>query len=206
MNIRLPDVPPPAEPCAVAFVDGQNLFHCAREAFNYTYPSYDPKRLAAEVCRQKGWKLTQIRFYTGVPPRERDERWHSFWEKKALRMSRAGVHVVTRPLRYSEELLADGTFAYVPREKGIDVRIAIDVLTFADRRHFDVALIFSQDQDLAELVPEIWSLARRQNRWMKVASAFPVGPGTTNRRGINKTDWIEIDQALYDQCRDPARD
>lgn len=205
MNIRLPDVPQPAEPCAIAFVDGQNLFHCAREAFGHTYPSYDPQKLATELCRLKGWKLTQTRFYTGVPPKERDARWHEFWEKKALRMSRARVHVVTRPLRYSAELLADGTYVYVPREKGIDVRIAIDVLTLADRRAFDVGLIFSQDQDLAEVVPEIWSFARRQHRWMKIASAFPVGPGTTNRRGINKTDWIEIDQAVYDRCLDPVR-
>ncbi len=26
---------------AIAFVDGQNLFHAARKAFGYTYPNYD---------------------------------------------------------------------------------------------------------------------------------------------------------------------
>ena len=34
----------PAEPAikrAVIFVDGQNLYHAAREAFGYTYPNYD---------------------------------------------------------------------------------------------------------------------------------------------------------------------
>jgi len=195
----------PKAPCAIAFVDGQNLFHCSREAFGCTHPNYDPKKLAEAVCALRGWKLTQTRFYTGVPPKNRDQRWHGFWAKKQLQMVRAGVHVVTRPLRYAAELLDDGTTVYVAREKGIDVRIAIDVITFADRKAYDVALIFSQDQDLAELVPEIKSIAIRQKRWLKISSAFPVGTGTTNTRGINDTDWVEIDKAMYDACIDPNR-
>jgi hypothetical protein len=117
-------------------------------------------------------------------------------------MSRAHVHVTTRPLRYAEEVLSDGTHWYVPREKGIDVRIAIDVLTLADRKAYDVALIFSQDQDLAELVSEIREIAQRQGRWIKLASAFPVGLHTRNGRGIRNTDWIRIDKAIYDRCLD----
>jgi len=33
----------------IAFFDGQNLFHAARSAFGYTYPNYNPKRLAATL-------------------------------------------------------------------------------------------------------------------------------------------------------------
>ncbi len=36
----------PATKRAVAFIDGQNLFHAAREAFGYTYPNYDVMALA----------------------------------------------------------------------------------------------------------------------------------------------------------------
>jgi hypothetical protein len=46
-------------------------------------------------------------------------------------------------------------------------------------------------------------IAREQDRWIKIVSAFPVSPTATNRRGINKTDWIEIDRAMYDACIDP---
>lgn len=31
---------------AVAFFDGQNLFHSAKRAFGYTFPNYDPVLLA----------------------------------------------------------------------------------------------------------------------------------------------------------------
>ena len=44
----------PAEPSvkrAVIFIDGQNLFHAAREAFGHTYPNYDVKALAERICQ-----------------------------------------------------------------------------------------------------------------------------------------------------------
>jgi hypothetical protein len=136
---------------AVAFVDGQNLFHAAREAFGYTYPNYDVAALAKLVCAQQGWNLVQVR--TG-------------------------------------------------EEKGIDVRIALDVIALAHRREYDVALVFSQDQDLSEVADEIRTIAREQQRWIKIASAFPHRPTSRNPRGINKTDWIKIDRKTYDECLD----
>ena len=86
-------------------------------------------------------------------------------------------------------------------DKGIDVRIALDVIRMAHRGEFDVALILSQDQDLAEAADEIRVIAR-ERRWIKVASAFPDSPTRRNRRGIDKTDWIRIDRNAYDACID----
>ena len=112
----------------------------------------------------------------------------------------------TLPLRYRNKTLTlpDGSThsLRIGEEKGIDVRIAIDVIRLAHRREYDVALIFSQDQDVSEAADEIREIAHEQNRWLKIASAFPVGPGS-NRRGINKTDWIAMDKATYDACLDP---
>ncbi|MFL6197436.1 MAG: hypothetical protein ACJ75H_24835, partial [Thermoanaerobaculia bacterium] len=45
--------------------------------------------------------------------------------------------------------------------------------------------------------------ALQQERWIKFASAFPFSPVYLNRRGIDKTDWIRIEKALYDRCLDP---
>jgi uncharacterized LabA/DUF88 family protein len=71
--------------------------------------------------------------------------------------------------------LADGTTQTLlsGEEKGVDVRIALDVIRLAHQREYDVALIFSQDQDLSEVAEEIWVIAREQDRWIKVACAFP---------------------------------
>ena len=40
---------------AVAFVDGQNLFHAAREAFGYTYPNYNVSALAEQAFLSRPW-------------------------------------------------------------------------------------------------------------------------------------------------------
>ena len=82
------------------------------------------------------------------------------------------------------------------------MRIALDVIALAHRREYDVALVMSQDQDLSEVAEEIRTIAQEQQRWIKIASAFPQSPASRNRRGINKTDWIRIDRELYDKCID----
>jgi len=123
-----------------------------------------------------------------------------------LQLTRDKVHVFSRPLRYRLQTirLSDGTThsAVVGQEKGVDVRLAIDVISLAHQNAFDVALIFSQDQDLSEVADEIRLIADLQKRWIKIASAFPVSPVPHNKRGINGTDWIRIDRATYDACVD----
>jgi uncharacterized LabA/DUF88 family protein len=191
----------------VAFFDGQNLFHAAREAFGYNYPNYEPQRLASHVCSARSWNLHNTYFYTGVPEITDDANWNRFWAAKLLAMSRSGVQVFSRSLRYRNRaiFLPDGASrsVMVGEEKGIDVRIALDVVRMAHKGEFDVALIFSQDQDLSEVAAEIRIIAQEQARWIKIASAFPLSPTSRNRRGINRTDWIPIDRATYEACLDP---
>jgi uncharacterized LabA/DUF88 family protein len=197
----------PSPKRAIVFFDGQNLFHGAKEAFGYSYPSYDPASLARVVCDRQGWQLAEVRFYTGVHTPEGDEHWHRFWGKKLTAMGRKGVKVFRRELRYQNTTiqLPDGTerTTAVAQEKGIDVRIALDVVRCVLEALCDVAVIFSQDQDLSEVADEVRRISHREQRWVKIVSAFPVGPTSRNRRGINGTDWIRIDRATYDACVDP---
>lgn len=186
----------------IAFVDGQNLFHAAREAFGYTYPNYNVKALATAICGKQDWRLVQTRFYTGIPALSDNPFWHKFWSAKLATMGNQGAHIFTRPLRYRNKTvkLPNGTeHTFLSgEEKGIDVRIAIDIIRLAHRNKFDVALIFSQDQDLSEVAEEIRVIAQESHRWIKVACAFPLSPTTRNCRGINKTDWLPIDRATYE--------
>ena len=191
---------------AIAFVDGQNLYFGAREAFGYTYPNYDVKALASAVCRQKAWQLDQTRFYTGIPHLQDNARWHQFWMAKMRAMSWQRVHVYSRPLRYRNQSVQIPGGAVqtvlVGEEKGIDVRIALDVIRLAYEAGCEVLLLFSQDQDLSEVADEVRRVARLQQRWLKIACAFPSSPTSRNTRGINGTDWIKIDRATYDACLD----
>ena len=191
----------------ICFFDGQNLFHHAKDAFGCTYPDYSPLALASCICRTRGFNLHQIRFYTGVPTKHDDAFWNAFWSAKLLAMSRMGIFTFSRQLRYRRRTfqISDGVeFSRdVGEEKGIDVRIAIDVIRLVRMGELDVALLFSQDNDFSEVADEIVAIADEQKRWIKIASAFPASPTASNRRGINKTDWIPIDRATYESCIDP---
>jgi uncharacterized LabA/DUF88 family protein len=163
--------PEPTTKRAIVFIDGQNLYHSVRAAFDYTYPNYDVLALAQKLCAIKGWQLKQVRFYTEVPDIRDNRRWHQFWSKKLAVMGRRGIHVFSRTLRYRNEVLSlPGQPTYtvlVGEEKGIDVRIALDIIRLAHRGDYDVALMFSQDQDLSEAADEVRLISHEQQRWIK---------------------------------------
>ena len=82
------------------------------------------------------------------------------------------------------------------------MRLGLDVVRLAIHGELDVAVIFSQDQDMVEVADEIRAISRSQGRWLKVVSAFPSDPQATTRRGIDKADWFRIERSLYDSCLD----
>ena len=198
--------PEPAKKRCVVFVDGQNLYHCARETFGCSHPNYDVLKLSNAVCKLNGWILSESRFYTGFPDAEDDPFWNAFWSKKLLAITRQGVRAFSRPLRYRDREIWIGDGVSITRrlgeEKGIDVRIAIDLIRLAHRNSYDVAVLFSQDQDLSEAADEIRKISNEQKRWIKIASAFPWRSMAANVRGVNNTDWIRLDRATYEQCID----
>ncbi len=192
---------------AVAFFDGQNLYRHAKDAFAHHHPNYDPKKLFEAICNDKGWTESGVRFYTGTPSASKTRLWHGYWSRRLLSLRRNGVLVTSRPIRYrdNEVTLPDGTVITVetPQEEGIDIRIALDVIRLTLLNQLDVAVIFSQDQDLAEVVTDVKEISLTQQRWIKVVSAFPDGPNATTTRGINGTEWYPMDEAFYNACLDP---
>jgi len=196
----------PATKRAVTFFDGQNLYHCAREAFGFTYPNYDVMALSRYICKTHDWELKQVRFYTGYPSLGDDPYWHNFWEKKLLSITRQGAFKYTRQLRYRMKKFKFGSGVEIEQmvgeEKGIDIRIALDLVRLARNGDYDVAVVFSQDQDLSEAVDEVRAISMSQARWIKVVSAYPLGNSSLNKRGINKTEWIKLGRAEYEACID----
>jgi len=197
----------PAEdrPRAIAFVDGQNLYHRARIAFGSRHPDYNAKSLATTICAQKGWKLSQVRFYTGIPAIERDRRWYMYWTRKLAEMGQdPKIYIYTRKLQYVTEWVEkEGVIQkrIVGIEKGIDLRIAIDALRLAIRKEYDVAIFISEDSDLSEVVNELKEIGREQRRWITVCSAFPQARGEY-RRGIPRAIRFPIDIDTYRKCWD----
>lgn len=193
----------------IAFFDGQNLFNAAKKSFGYNYLNYDPQKLAQVVCSVKGWELTQTRFYSGIHSKKENEFLHNVMSKKfAVLGTRKDVVAFKKELHYIDK---ETTCPHckvtstrkIGQEKGIDVRIALDIVHLANINAYDVALIFSQDQDLIEARNEVVTIAQKQNRFIKIVCAYPSSPTSTNTRGINGTDWFPFEKTIYDSCIDP---
>ena len=183
----------------ITYIDGQNLYHLAREAWGtdggtldtpYNWPSYDVAKLAAALAALSPERtLAKACFYTGVP---NAGRWHQFWNGKLRRLRNQGI-VVTR-----------SAVSRHGREKGTDISLAIDLVSDAYEQECDVAIIVSQDADFAPAVRRAKDVARKQNRVLTIQSSFPAIPGR-QLTGIAGTTFIPIDKALYDSCLEPGR-
>lgn len=197
----------------ITFFDGQNFFNQAKRAFGSTWPDYDPIKLSEfYVSNYPRDRLAQVRFYTGVPPVSKDREKAFFWRNKIAAHSKDARFLgITRELRYHIEKVvvkgADGMASTqdieVPREKGIDVRIALDLVEMAFK-DFDKAVIFSQDNDLLEAVNDLLRKRNELGKWLMLFSAFCLNPAVPQpyRIGLQKTAFYPIDETIYKSCVD----
>ncbi len=112
--------------CAV-FIDGNNIFHSARQlGFEVDYS----KLLSLLVGRDR--ELLRAFFYTGVDETADRQRGFLHW------MRRNGFRVVQKPVKLDR----DGS-----RKARLEVEIATDMLSYAEK--VDLVILVSGDEDFA---------------------------------------------------------
>jgi uncharacterized LabA/DUF88 family protein len=153
----------PQKVCRVAvFVDWQNCYRSARDAFGFAIneaPSKEGTVKPALLClalaktRPEGitGELVKARIYTGRASQKQDAKTYAANRRQfdAWQRSDERIEVIARTLDYKLGR---------PREKGIDVKLAIDLVrtTLFENEH-DVAVVVSADTDLLpalELIAE----------------------------------------------------
>lgn len=87
------------------------------------------------------------------------------------------------------------------REKGVDVRIGLDLVRLGYKGLFDVAIIVSEDSDLDEAAKDVYELRDRE-RWIAVENALPWGPRSHTRWLPSVRRRRVIDQALFIRVED----
>ena len=189
---------------AVCFFDGQNLLRSAKHAFGHDH-YVNPVALGEAVCAQQGWRCDGIRFYTGMPDPSLQPDESRLWSARCARLQAAGVSVYTRRLQYitRQHQVPNGSVLSTTKikEKGIDMRMGLDVLELGLADVFDVAVLFCRDQDLSEVIPSIRRLGTMQSRRVRLASAYPTS-ADCHLTGIKGMQWIPIDEAMYGSCLD----
>lgn len=140
------------------FIDYQNCYSRARAAFFDEWaPHVDgqvyPRLLgiALKNAAAGDRDLVAVRVYRGLPSSERDPKGYGAADRQAaLWRQQALVVPVLRPLNYRDPAH--------PKEKGVDVRIAIDMVMMAMRDEYDIAVLVSDDTDLLPALEAVMEL------------------------------------------------
>lgn len=144
----------------VVFVDAQNFYRSARRAFfddavdPYRLGQFHPRALGGLLCsRDSGRSLTAVRLYTGRPDAYLQPAAYRANVRQCEAWEEAGCYVFARQLRYPHGW-PDNPSGQGPQEKGIDVRMALDIALLAHQGEYDVAIVCSGDTDLFPAVEE----------------------------------------------------
>lgn len=142
------------------FVDYQNAYGSAREAFHSpgdpsTFGGFDPVRLGHLLVKGSADReLTEVRVYRGRPSASHDPTGYSANFRQSKAWEAAGASVIARPLRYPARWPREP-----PREKGIDIALAVDFVVMALLHRYDVGILLSTDSDLEPALEAVGELA-----------------------------------------------
>lgn len=157
------------------FLDYQNVHMTAHGLFealgspaetSLVHPLLIAERIAAK--RRGECELVSVRVFRGRPnpvhhpvPTAANDAQTSAWERDSR------VKVFRRALNYR------GWPEHPPREKGVDVALAVDLIEGAMLGNFDVGVVFSNDTDL---MPAVETAFRRTSACIEVASWTSAKP------------------------------
>ncbi|MDI6892285.1 MAG: NYN domain-containing protein [Actinomycetota bacterium] len=211
---KIPERPSPLN--VIVFVDGQNFYNDCRKMFGKG--ETHPHLLGEELCSERfgsDRKLRQVRFYTGIHTPDGNPKMHAYMTRRLEMMKATGVWTFARSLKYSKEWVRnrEGGPEFIEitkgREKGVDVRLALDLVWLALAEGFDVAVVVSTDTDLDEAVKDVLELREITGRWLAVENAVcvpPVNPATGRRPPFKRLRsarrLLRIDQEIFDRIRD----
>lgn len=154
----------------VVFVDYQNMYRSAREAFGWLsegghFGNFRPYGFARQMVRPLDRALSQVRVYTGIHTPQRNGAQNANMQRRMrawIAEAPDKVQLFPRPLRYSKKRPGG-------EEKGVDVELAIHMVSLALDDAFDVVVLASMDTDL---VPPLQLIADRYPEKRIVTAGF----------------------------------
>jgi uncharacterized LabA/DUF88 family protein len=164
---------------AIVFIDAQNVYLTAREAFGWEDESsrrgnFNPLALGQLLTKGPGVELKQVRVYTGAPSQQRDDQGYRAARKRFDTWKYEGggkVIVRERNLQYRP--------GEKPREKGVDVLLAIELVRFAGAGVFDLGIVLSADNDIVpalELVCDVLGSTAVQSVSLQAERGYQSAP------------------------------
>lgn len=130
------------------FIDGSNLYHALKEIIPDRQVNYN--KLPRKLCGRRN--LVRTYFYTVPVARESNEETY----KKQQQFFSQLTRIAYLETRLGRLVNIKGTWV----EKGVDVRIAVDMLSMAVKDNYDTAILISRDGDFAYAIEAIKDLGK----------------------------------------------
>ena len=174
----------------VLFIDYQNCYRATRAVFydHDTASSFlgqiNPLALGQLLVERsdRPRKLKQVRVYRGLPSQQRDPKGYAATRRQiAAWEGDDRVKVIQRPLQYPEGWPVTSLPGEKPKEKGVDVALAVDFATMAAKKEYDVGAIFSLDTDLKPALEYVAELTRAWGKPRAEVMAWAI-PGHRKSR------------------------
>lgn len=164
------------------FIDGSNLYHnlmsyCGKASLNY-------ELFAKKLTGNREHVRT---YYYNCPLDQTNNQQAYKSQQRFFNNLHNTPDLEVRLGRLQPK--ADGT----KTEKGVDVKIAVDMITKAYKNHYDVAILVSGDADFVEVIKEVKDNAKHVE-----LAAFPNQPCYHLKQSADR--FIELNIQFMNDC------
>ena len=144
---------------AFVFIDGGNFYFKLKDLTfrlndKYSLLDFNFRKFAEWLVRPNN--LIEIRYYIGAVKREhnnpKSEKLYADQQKLIGKLQQQNIIITLGQLIRHP----DKTY----HEKGVDVRLAVEMIRFARRNKYDIAYLVSSDTDLVAAVEEVQSIGK----------------------------------------------
>lgn len=144
---------------AIIFIDGNNFYHRLKyltaNSKNISLLSFDFIEFCKWLCKNN--EMIEIRYYIGAVRRQKDnaksETMYANQQRLFFKLQRYNVKII------QGQLIQHRDKSY--HEKGVDVRLAVEMIRLARQNKYDIAYLLSSDTDLVPAVEEVLSLNKK---------------------------------------------
>ncbi len=175
----------------IIFIDGSNFYYRLKylvEGSNLSLLSFNFKKFCEWLC--DGNKLIEIRYYIGAVRRQnsnKSEELYNNQQRLFYKLQKQNIKIILG------QLIQHKDKSY--HEKGVDVRLSVEMIRLARQDKYDVAYLLSSDTDLVPAVEEVLSLGKKVKY---------IGADDSQSFGLSKTtrNYLILRQGEVDQFFD----
>ncbi|MEK7075846.1 MAG: NYN domain-containing protein [Patescibacteria group bacterium] len=166
---------------AIVFIDGNNFYNKLKELCGnekrYRLSDFDYAAFSKRLVKDD--ELVEVRYYLGALKRQGDDKTEKMYadqQRFFAKLQKLNVKIILGQIIQHP----DKSF----HEKGVDVRIAVEMIRLARENRYDIAYLISSDTDLVPAVEEVLKF----NKALHYV-CFPTGQsfGITKAVGRNIT-------------------